>query len=56
MSTDKTYGSLQVKRSNLVFLYSQIFVSVHIKTRTYYGHNHWLSIKYCTIVVDIDDI
>ena len=32
-------GSLQIKGSNLVD------VSLHIKTRTYYGHNHW----YCQL-------
>ena len=37
------HGSLQIKRSNLVvFLHSQIFIPVRYKTRTFYGHNHWL--------------
>ena len=41
VSTDKTYGILQIKHSNLLaFLYSQIFIPFHIKTHAYYGHNH----------------
>ena len=39
-------GSLQIKHSNLLaFLNVKMFVTVHVKTRTYHGDNHCITLK-----------